>query len=236
MNTCGSMTIQYALFARIINMRLMPAKPASDRVRGGGRSWERTLPDRARACAAIAIAVVAALLLSPIGLRPALAAEDPRDRPYVLDQVNQALETQRTMVETRWSNPETGNGGIIVIDRTFYSDTGAPCRDYRRTLDRTGAPPLVTEGTGCRLGPARWEIDEKTSAPAEKSKATTAGTKTGARKLSPTAAPAAKSAAVGRAAVCPDPAVPGPPFTVVKVPCGRPPAFTAYTLPSKTEL
>ena len=38
------------------------------------------------------------------------------------------------------------------------------------------------------------------------------------------------------APVCPDPAAPAPPFTVVKAPCGRPPAFTDYTLPSKAEL
>jgi surface antigen len=213
---------------RIINMRLMPAKATGDRDCVGGLSRERTLP--ARACAAIAVAVVAAVLLSPIGLRPALATEDPRDRPYVMDQVNQALETQRTKVEIRWSNPETGNGGTIVIERTFYSDTGEPCRDYRRTLDRSGAPPLVIKGTGCRLGPARWEIDEKTPAQPDKSKSKTAKT------LDETRAPAAKSATVAKAPVCPDPAARGPPFTVVKVPCGRPPAFTDYTLPSKAEL
>jgi surface antigen len=193
--------------------------------------------------AAIAIAVAAAFLLSSIGLRPVLAAEDPRDRPYVMDQVNQALETQRTMVETRWSNPETGNGGTIVVNRTFYRDTGEPCRDYRRTLDRSAAPPLVIEGTGCRIGPARWEIVEKTPAPPERSKAPPPGTKKGARELAPaeakkptaTAAPADKVTAA-KAPVCPDPAAPGPPLTVVKAPSAKPAAFTNYTLPSKAEL
>jgi len=191
----------------------------------------------------IAVPVVAVLLLSPIGLRPVLANEDPRDRSYALDQVNQALETQRTKVETRWSNPETGNGGTIVVERTFRRDNGEPCRDYRRTLDRSGAPPLVIEGTGCRIAPARWEIVEKTPAPPEKPKAPTRGTKKGtrepapaeAKKPSPTAAPTEKTTAA-KAPVCPDPAALGPPFTVVKAPCAKPAAFTDYTLPSKAEL
>jgi surface antigen len=209
--------------------------------RVGSPSRERAVPTLART--AIASAVVAAFLLSPLGSRTVLANEDPRDRPYVMDQVNQALETQRTMVETRWSNPETGNGGTIVVDRTFYRDTGEPCRDYRRTLDRSGAPPLVIEGTGCRISPARWEIVEKTPAPPERSRTPTPGTKKGARdpapaeakKPTPKAAPAEKATAV-KAPVCPDPAALGPPFTVVKAPCAKPAAFTDYTLPSKAEL
>jgi surface antigen len=225
---------------RIITMRLN--RPQATRDRADGFLPDLSFPTLWRA--AVAIAVVAVLALSPIGRRPALADEDPSDRSYVLDEVNQALETQRTKVETTWSNPETGNGGTIVIEKTFYRDTGEPCRTYRRTLDRPGAPPLVTEGTGCRIGPARWEIDEKHAAGPEKSKTPATGTKKGAREPAPvtatkptsTAAPATESAAAGRAPDCPDPAAPGPPFTVVKAPCGRPSAFTAYTLPSKAEL
>jgi len=209
--------------------------------RVGGPSRERALPTLARV--AIAFAVMAAFLLSPIGPRPVLANEDPRDRPYVMDQVNQALEMRRDKVETRWSNPETGNGGIIVIDRTFDPDSDRPCRDYRRTLDRSGAPPLVIEGTGCRVSPARWEIVEKTPAPPERAKTPTPGTKEGARepapaeakKPTPKAAPAEKATAA-KAPVCPDPAALAPPIAVVKAPCPKPAAFTDYTLPSKAEL
>ena len=183
--------------------------------RVGHRSRARALPNLVRAV--MGIPVVAALLLSPIGLRSALAAEDPRDRSYALDQVNQALETQRTVVETRWSNPETGNGGTIVVDRTFRSDTAEPCRDYRRTLDRSGAPPLVIEGTGCRIAPAQWEIVEKTPAPPRKPNPPARGTKkevrepapAEAKKPAPTAAPTEKATAA-KAPVCPDPAALGP--------------------------
>jgi hypothetical protein len=163
--------------------------------------------------------------------------------------VNQALETQKTEVETRWLNPETGNGGIIVVERTFYRDTGEPCRDYRRTLERSGAPPLVVHGTGCRVSPARWEIDEKDPAPSEKPKTATGKAPDSAKKAAsrPSApAPAArttpattsdtKSATVDKSASCSDPAASAPPVTLAKAPCGKPPPFATYTLPSKAEL
>jgi surface antigen len=227
---------------RTINMGSNRPQATGDRDRLGGPMRDRSLPILSRA--AVVIAVMALLAFSPIGRQPALGDEDPRDRSYVLDQVNQALETQRTKVETTWSNPETGNGGTIVVEKTFYRDTGEPCRDYRRTLDQSGAPPLVIEGTGCRIGPVQWDIKEKPAAAPEKSKSPAAGTKKGARVPAPATAkkptttpPAAGSAAAaGRAPGSPDPASPGPSFTVVKAPCGRPPVFTAYTLPSKAAL
>ena len=206
-------------------------------------------PNAGHARAAIAALVVALLISPSIGLGPVLADEDARDRPYVMDQVNQALETQKTEVETRWLNPETGNGGIIVVERTFYRDTGEPCRDYRRTLEQPGAPPLVFLGTGCRVSPARWEIDEMVPAPTDKPKTAAAKVPDSAKKTAsrqPAPAPATKttpatttetkSAAVDKSASCLDPAASTPPVTLVKAPCGKPPPFATYTLPSKAEL
>lgn len=88
---------------------------------------------------------------------------DPRDQPYLSTIVNQALETERTKVEIPWSNPETGHRGMIVIDRTWYRDPQSPCRDYRWTLERAGHPVETISGTGCRIGPAVWRLDEGAS-------------------------------------------------------------------------
>ena len=102
---------------------------------------------------------------------PALAGTggDPRDQPYLSTIVNQALETERTKVEIPWSNPETGNRGTLVIDRTWYRDPQSPCRDYRWTLERAGHPTETISGTGCRIGPAVWRLDEGASASASAS-------------------------------------------------------------------
>jgi len=100
-------------------------------------------------------------LFGLLSIAPAvLAAEDDSDTSYVLPLVHQALETEKTDVEIPWSNPETGNRGIIVVERTFYRDE-QPCRDYRRTVQGPGSPPVVIEGTGCRIGRGRWELDEE---------------------------------------------------------------------------
>jgi hypothetical protein len=104
---------------------------------------------------------VAALLLAT---PPALAEEDPRDWRYVSSIVNDVLENERSKVEIPWSNSETGSRGIIVVERTYYRDSGTPCRDYRRTSERTGQAVLAISGTGCRTGPGRWQLDERSAA------------------------------------------------------------------------
>jgi surface antigen len=95
----------------------------------------------------------------------AAAGGDPRDQPYLSTIVNQALETERTRVEIPWSNPDTGHRGVIIIDRTWYRDPQSPCRDYRWTLERAGQPVETISGTGCRIGPAVWRLDEGSPAP-----------------------------------------------------------------------
>src|SRR5919106_6625918 len=70
-----------------------------------------------------------------------IAAQADADEEYVGPLVNQALETEKSGVEIPWSNPATGSSGMILIERTFYRDPRTPCRDYRRTLERAGAPP-----------------------------------------------------------------------------------------------
>lgn len=120
----------------------------------GARSGGRARSLAARGCAAFTLAVVVA------GAPPLLAAASEDDEAYVLPLVNQALETEKTDVEIPWANPETGNRGIIVVERTFYRDE-QPCRDYKRTVQGPDSAPMVIEGTGCRVGRGRWELDEE---------------------------------------------------------------------------
>jgi surface antigen len=204
----------------------------------GGGGGARSVVGGARLLALIALAAVA--------MPAAPRAQDARDLPYVSALLSQALETERTNVEIPWSNPETGNGGTIEITRTYYRDSdNTPCRDYTRTVGRPGAPPVIARGTGCRVGPARWELDEETVIEAAAAPSTSATPRSAAPSpLTPTPPPAATPretpATRDTAAVCPEPpdattAAADPPKTVV-VPLGKPPAFTAYTLPSRARL
>jgi len=157
-----------------------------------------------------------------------VAAQADADEEYVGPVVNQALETEKSGIEVPWSNPATGSSGIIVIARTFYRDPRTPCRDYRRTLERAGAPSVEIEGTGCRIRSGLWSLDEEDPRSIA-AVAPSAGPGT-PRTRGATKRPDAEPARAG--------AVPPscPALTAVPVPCTKPPAVVDYTMPSKTEL
>jgi len=97
---------------------------------------------------------------------PVSAAEDPRDSAVVTPLVKQTLEFERTGVEVPWSNPKTGNRGVIRVERTYFSTADKPCRDYIRTSEGRGGERSATKGTGCRLEDGRWFLDEQSTAEA----------------------------------------------------------------------
>lgn len=170
--------------------------------------------------ALIAVLIWIATLAGALDLAAQVADED-----YVEPLLNRALEAEKTGVEMPWSNPETGSSGIIVIERTFYRDPRTPCRDYRRTLERAGAAAVEIEGTGCRVGPSEWELDEE-----------------GPAALAATPAPGAGPAPAPDEPPAPEPARPEaappscPTLSVTPVPCGKPPAVVDYTMPTRTKL
>jgi surface antigen len=190
-----------------------PARTVRSPAYGAARDRRRTVgPPRAL--------LVASALLLCLDQRPLGAQGADVDRDHVLPILNRVLETERTDVEVPWSNPETGNSGTIVVERTFYLEPGKPCREYRRTVERAGSPAVVIEGTGCRTGPGHWNLDEEEPPP------------TGAER------PGAASPG-GAVATAPDPdAPPGcPPVEPAAGPAApEPPTFAEFTMPAKAKL
>ncbi|NNG04598.1 MAG: hypothetical protein HKM95_10925 [Inquilinus sp.] len=90
-----------------------------------------------------------------------MAADDPRDKDYLVGVLIERLENQRTGPEVAWANPATGSAGTVTIERTYTRDDGAPCRDFRRTTEQVGRPPSVVAGTGCRNGEGVWLIEAR---------------------------------------------------------------------------
>jgi surface antigen len=158
-------------------------------------------------------------------LAPSLgwSADDPRDAAFLEPVLQRVLETARTDVETPWRNPETGNGGSIVVERTFYREPARPCRAYVRTLEAAGAAPQVTRGTGCRGSTGLWLIEEE---PESLAGPQPRATPSGRTASPPTGAEPEALAEIGPS--CPD-------TVLVPMPARRPPTF-AYTLPSRAEL
>ena len=107
----------------------------------------------------------AALAIIAVGLSlPVAAREDFRDVQYLFGVILQRLETQRVGVEVPWMNPETGNRGIIVIDRESTDSSGSPCRDYRRITEVPGEAPIIHSGRGCRDNTGRWRVQPEVAA------------------------------------------------------------------------
>lgn len=116
-----------------------------------------------------------AAVAAPILVQGAPASADEQaDAAYLAPLLNRTLEAERSGTEVAWRNPATGNGGSIKVERTFYRGQ-QPCRDYVRTTG-TGASKVVVRGTGCRVGRAKWALDE--AAPAAAPSAAAAGSST----------------------------------------------------------
>jgi surface antigen len=196
----------------------MTSVTAQGKAIGGGAAahWRRGRIVRA---AILAAAVV--------GLVPRLssAADDPRDAAFLEPILQRVLETTRTDVAVPWRNPATGNGGSIVIERTFYREPDMPCRSFARTIESAGTAPEVMRGTGCRSSTGLWLIEEEP--------ASLAGT--APRGTGPVAMPVPDPAALPPPEVEPAAGPTCPDTVLVPLPAERPPAL-AYTLPSRAEL
>jgi surface antigen len=173
--------------------------------------------------ARVALAVAMACVFTAVAV-PRVAAQTDADEEYVGPLITQALENEKTGVEVPWTNPATGSSGTIVIERTFYRDPRTPCRDYRRTTERAGAPSVAIEGTGCRLGSGRWSLDEDAPDPARE-----ALFRSRPREPEAAEAPVRDPERTAAPQNCPA-------LTAVPVPCAKPAAVVDYTIPAKTEL
>jgi surface antigen len=59
------------------------------------------------------------------------------------------LASTPTGTTRRWSNKQTGNGGAITPLRTYVSERGHLCREYRKKLAITGSTGRFYH-TACR--------------------------------------------------------------------------------------
>jgi surface antigen len=69
--------------------------------------------------------------------------------------VQATLESTPDGATRRWTNPQTGNRGEITPLRTYASEDGHFCRDYREELAIAGDSGRFYH-TACRDDSARW--------------------------------------------------------------------------------
>ncbi|MDX1540396.1 MAG: RT0821/Lpp0805 family surface protein [Geminicoccaceae bacterium] len=167
------------------------------------------------------------------------AAVDPSgDLEHVRPLLEQTLETEKSGIEIRWSNPGTGHSGKIRVERTFFRDD-QPCRDYLRTVTRPGESGFVIRGTACRTGRAVWTIGDENVVETDPPK------KRAARTTSPAMPPPPVEAAATDREPRPAPSAGEAPESAraeIEPPAAAPkttPAdepFVSFTLPSRSPL
>jgi surface antigen len=69
--------------------------------------------------------------------------------------VQTTLESTPDGTTQSWTNKQTGHSGEITPLRTYLTEDGAFCRDYREELAIAGETGRFYH-TACRDGPARW--------------------------------------------------------------------------------
>ena len=77
------------------------------------------------------------------------------DVAFAAQAMQTALETRKDGQTLAWNNPESGNGGSITPMRTYLTDAGVYCREYREVVEIQGDIGEATN-TGCRTGERSW--------------------------------------------------------------------------------
>src|SRR6056297_2608486 len=103
--------------------------------------------------AAIAIGTLAgALFGQEIG-----RSLDRADRIAMGQNAQDSLEYAPSKETTTWNNPDSGNSGAMTPLRTYQTETGRYCREYRQTV-YIGGQQQEAYGTACRQPDGTWQI------------------------------------------------------------------------------
>ena len=78
-----------------------------------------------------------------------------QDRQFLQDAIGRALEKHLSGQAVEWRNPMSGNRGEVVPVRTFRSEAGQWCREYREVLFLAEGEE-VRYAIACRHSGGEW--------------------------------------------------------------------------------
>jgi surface antigen len=105
--------------------------------------------------AALAPAPAAAQSL-PASANPEIYADlDPGDANAALDLMRRTLESELSWRVASWKNRENGRGGSITPVRTFRTEDGVFCREYRESV-QTAKRVVAEIAVACRDPAEGW--------------------------------------------------------------------------------
>jgi surface antigen len=82
---------------------------------------------------------------------------DAADKRQAQAATTKALETAPSGASTQWKNPDSGNYGTVTPVRTYQTESGQYCREYRQTV-MIGGEQNEAYGKACRQADGSWKI------------------------------------------------------------------------------
>jgi surface antigen len=82
---------------------------------------------------------------------------DEQDRQLAQRAEYAALEYHPDGQAQPWQNPNNGNSGYTVPERTYQQPDGQYCREYQTTII-VGGKPQTGYGTACREPDGSWRV------------------------------------------------------------------------------
>ncbi len=80
---------------------------------------------------------------------------DDRDKRLAAQAAQQAFEHARTGESREWTNPDSGNSGVVTPTQTYQIANGQYCRRYTQEMT-IGGEQHETHGTACRNADGIW--------------------------------------------------------------------------------
>jgi surface antigen len=84
---------------------------------------------------------------------------DRADMAYLQQTQQKALETTPSGSASNWSNPDSGNSGQVIPQRTYQNAGGTYCREFQQTVT-VGGGTESAYGTACRQPDGTWKITD----------------------------------------------------------------------------
>jgi len=82
---------------------------------------------------------------------------DAADKRQAQAATTKALESAPSGTSTHWKNPDSGHSGSVTPVRTYQTQSGQYCREYRQTVMIAGEQNEAY-GTACRQPDGSWKI------------------------------------------------------------------------------
>jgi len=82
---------------------------------------------------------------------------DAADKRQAQAATTKALESAPSGTATHWKNPDSGHYGSVTPVRTYQTQNGQYCREYRQTVT-IGGEQNEAYGTACRQPDGSWKI------------------------------------------------------------------------------